>query len=75
MTVNRFATSIDPVHCLVGVGMLDGAGGHPQFRKDGRCVREWGTARNQFAILYPERFNFACFPARLHDIGGVDPCD
>ena len=27
------------------------------FEKDGRCVREWVAARNQFAILYPERFN------------------
>ena len=25
--------------------------------KAGRCVREWVAARNQFAILYPERFN------------------
>jgi transposase-like protein len=27
------------------------------FDKSGRCVREWVAARNQFAILYPERFN------------------
>ena len=27
------------------------------FQKAGRCVREWVAARNQFAILYPERFN------------------
>ena len=27
------------------------------FEKKGRCVREWVVARNQFAILYPERFN------------------
>ncbi len=27
------------------------------FEKTGRCVREWVAARNQFAILYPERFN------------------
>jgi len=27
------------------------------FEKKGRCVREWIAARNQFAILYPERFN------------------
>ena len=27
------------------------------FEKAGRCVREWVDARNQFAILYPERFN------------------
>jgi len=27
------------------------------FEKKGRCVREWVAARNQFAILYPERFN------------------
>ena len=27
------------------------------FDKAGRCVREWVAARNQFAILYPERFN------------------
>lgn len=27
------------------------------FEKAGRCVREWIAARNQFAILYPERFN------------------
>ena len=27
------------------------------FEKAGRCVREWVAARNQFAILYPERFN------------------
>lgn len=27
------------------------------FEKSGRCVREWVAARNQFAILYPERFN------------------
>jgi putative transposase len=26
------------------------------FEKAGRCVREWVAARNQFAILYPERF-------------------
>ena len=25
------------------------------FEKAGRCVREWVAARNQFAILYPER--------------------
>jgi putative transposase len=29
----------------------------PSFEKAGRCVREWVAARNQFAILYPERFN------------------
>jgi putative transposase len=27
------------------------------FEKASKCVREWGAARNQFAILYPERFN------------------
>ena len=27
------------------------------FEKAGRCVREWVAARNQFAVLYPERFN------------------
>ena len=27
------------------------------FEKKGRCVREWVATRNQFAILYPERFN------------------
>ena len=27
------------------------------FEKTGRSVREWGDARNQFAILYHERFN------------------
>ena len=27
------------------------------FEKAGRRVREWVAARNQFAILYPERFN------------------
>jgi hypothetical protein len=27
------------------------------FEKAGRCVREWVAARNQFAILYPERSN------------------
>jgi transposase-like protein len=27
------------------------------FEKAGRCVRGWVDARNQFAILYPERFN------------------
>ena len=27
------------------------------FEKTGRGVREWVAARNQFAILYPERFN------------------
>jgi putative transposase len=27
------------------------------YEKAGRCVREWVAARNQFAILYPERFN------------------
>ena len=27
------------------------------FEKAGRCVREWVAARNQFAILYPERLN------------------
>lgn len=27
------------------------------FEKTGRAVREWVAARNQFAILYPERFN------------------
>jgi transposase-like protein len=27
------------------------------FEKTGRCVRESVAARNQFAILYPERFN------------------
>ena len=27
------------------------------FEKASRCVREWVAARNQFAILYPERFN------------------
>ncbi len=27
------------------------------FEKNGRVVREWVAARNQFAILYPERFN------------------
>ncbi|MEO9572957.1 MAG: IS256 family transposase [Roseobacter sp.] len=27
------------------------------FEKAGRCVREWVAARNQFAILYSERFN------------------
>ena len=28
-----------------------------EFEKTGRCVREWVAARNQFAILYPERLN------------------
>jgi transposase-like protein len=28
-----------------------------KFEKTGRCVRGWVAARNQFAILYPERFN------------------
>ena len=28
-----------------------------RFEKSGRCVREWVAARNQFAILYSERFN------------------
>ena len=28
-----------------------------KFEKTGRCVREWVAARNQFAILYQERFN------------------
>ena len=28
-----------------------------KFEKTGRCVREWVAARNQFAILYPERLN------------------
>ncbi len=27
------------------------------FESKGRCVREWVAARNQFAIIYPERFN------------------
>jgi len=27
------------------------------FEKTGRAVREWIAARNQFAMLYPERFN------------------
>ena len=27
------------------------------FERKGRSVREWVAARNQFAILYPERFN------------------
>jgi transposase-like protein len=27
------------------------------FKKKGRVVREWVAARNQFATLYPERFN------------------
>jgi transposase-like protein len=27
------------------------------FEKAGRSVSEWVAARNQFAILYPERFN------------------
>ena len=27
------------------------------FERTGRAVREWVAARNQFAILYPERFN------------------
>ncbi|PHQ96250.1 MAG: IS256 family transposase, partial [Marinosulfonomonas sp.] len=27
------------------------------FEKPDRCVREWVDARNQFAILSPERFN------------------
>ena len=27
------------------------------FESAGRCVRERGAARNQFAILYPEWFN------------------
>ena len=27
------------------------------FEKTGRAVREWVAARNQFAILYPERFS------------------
>jgi putative transposase len=27
------------------------------FERSGRCVRKWVAARNQFAILYPERFN------------------
>ncbi len=27
------------------------------FEKSGRCVREWVAARNQFAILYPERLD------------------
>ncbi len=28
-----------------------------KFEKDGRKVREWFAARNQFAIMYDERFN------------------
>ena len=28
-----------------------------RFEKTGRTVREWVAARNQFAILYAERFN------------------
>jgi len=28
-----------------------------KFENTGRSVREWVAARNQFAILYPERFN------------------
>jgi transposase-like protein len=28
-----------------------------KFEKTGRCVRGWVAARNQFAFLYPERFN------------------
>ena len=27
------------------------------FEKDGRNVREWFAARNQFAIMFEERFN------------------
>lgn len=27
------------------------------FESKGRCVREWVAAKNQCAILYPERFN------------------
>ena len=27
------------------------------FERKGSAVQEWGAARNQFAILYPERFN------------------
>jgi transposase-like protein len=27
------------------------------FEKTGKAVREWVAERNQFAILYPERFN------------------
>uniref|UniRef100_UPI004047D139 IS256 family transposase n=5 Tax=Yoonia sp. TaxID=2212373 RepID=UPI004047D139 len=27
------------------------------FETSGRRIRDWGAARNQFAILYPERFN------------------
>ncbi len=27
------------------------------FEKTGRAVRQWVAARNQFAILYPERVN------------------
>jgi len=27
------------------------------FEKDGRNVREWFAARNQFAIIFEERFN------------------
>ena len=27
------------------------------FEKSGRGVKEWVAARNQFAVLYPERFN------------------
>ncbi len=27
------------------------------FESKGRSVREWGAARNQFATLYPKRFN------------------
>ena len=27
------------------------------FERKRSAVQEWGAARNQFAILYPERFN------------------
>ena len=27
------------------------------FEKDGRNVREWFAARNQFAIMFEDRFN------------------
>ena len=40
----------------------DGRGGDQadiprQFEKDGRNVREWFAARNQFAIMFAERFD------------------
>ena len=53
VTVNRFATSIDPVHCLVGNGMLDGAGGHPQFRKDGTMRQGLGCCPQSVRYSLP----------------------